>query len=83
MRKAVVVSKVDGSKEVINEGKNGMLMEVKNYKEMASKIIALHRDLNLRNVIAQNALETVNVHFNVSGMTMKIEDLYLKTLNSQ
>lgn len=81
MEKAVVVSNVDGSKEVIIDGENGMLIEVEDYVEMAKKIKLLHRDKDLRSKIAFNALETVNKNFNVSKMTRKIENLYLETLN--
>lgn len=80
MRKCVVVSAVDGSKEVIKNEINGLLVTPQKPDELAATLLRVIDDKELRNKLADNAYKTVQDEFTAQGMTRKIEDLYLKVL---
>ncbi len=85
MRKCVVVSAVDGSKEIIKDGENGLLVTPQKPEELAKALIKVIDDADLRAKLGQNALKTVQEEFNAVTMTRKIENLYMEVLgkNSQ
>jgi len=77
MGKAVIATNVDGTKEVIQNNVNGMLIEPGNIQALAESITRLANDKLLRQDLGQNALITVQEQFNSAVMTRKIEDLYI------
>jgi glycosyltransferase involved in cell wall biosynthesis len=76
MRKAVIVTAVDGSKEIVTDGQNGLLVPARDPMELAAAIILLHVDVPLRQSLQLAAAETVNLHYCVQGMTRQVETLY-------
>lgn len=76
MRKAVIVTAVDGSKEIVTDGQNGLLVPARDPAQLAAAIIRLHTDEPLRYSLQQAAAETVNLHYCVQGMTRQVETLY-------
>jgi glycosyltransferase involved in cell wall biosynthesis len=83
MRKCVVVSAVDGSKEIIKDGENGLLVTPQKPDELAAALIRVIDDEGLRKKTAENALKTVQEEFNAVTMTRKIEDLYTEFLGKK
>ena len=81
MRKAVIVTAVDGSKEIVTHGQNGLLVPARDPAQLAAAIIRLHMDLPLRHSLQQAAAETVNLHYCVQGMTRQVETLYQGVLD--
>ncbi|GAA3944800.1 glycosyltransferase [Chitinophaga oryziterrae] len=81
MRKAVIVTAVDGSKEIVTDGQNGLLVPARDPEELAAAIIRLHMDEPLRYSLQQAAAETVNLHYCVQGMTRQVETLYQGVLD--
>jgi glycosyltransferase involved in cell wall biosynthesis len=81
MRKAVIATAVDGSSEIIEPGKNGLLVPVQNVEALASAISQLAADAALRNSFGHAARATVARCFDINSMTRKIESIYLQTLN--
>ncbi|MGE9312920.1 glycosyltransferase family 4 protein [Niabella sp. CJ426] len=76
MRKAIVATPVNGTKEVITHMKNGILVPVNDVDALADAFVQLANDPSLRSQIAQQAYETLSQEFNTQTMVHKIEDLY-------
>lgn len=76
MKKAVVVTAIDGAKEVIEHGKNGMLIPVKDPQKLAETLVALAHDRELQHTLGINAGQTIAAQFNVEKMTREIEKVY-------
>jgi glycosyltransferase involved in cell wall biosynthesis len=81
MNKAVVVTAIDGAKEVIKNKENGILVPVQNPQELANALILLIKDKTLREKVGKNAGLTILDEFNVAKMTRKIEMTYKDMLN--
>jgi glycosyltransferase involved in cell wall biosynthesis len=71
----VVASETQGMKELINEGKNGLLFRPGSFREMAYKIGLLLRDETLRKTVIENGYKTVE-NFTVDRMVGRTESLY-------
>ena len=76
MGKAVIATDVDGTKEAIKDGENGLLVPSGNTEALASAIVKVATDSTLRLRLQQNAATAVATHFNVAGMTEKIAEVY-------
>lgn len=81
MRKAVIVTAVDGSKEIVTHEQNGLLVPAKDPAQLAAAIVRLHTDKSLRHQLQQAAAATVNQHYGVQGMTSQVETLYQGVLD--
>ncbi len=81
MGNAVVASRVDGTSEVIRHLENGWLMPPGDAGELATGILTLHRNRELRERIASNAMETVRIHYNIVEMTRKLESTYERVMS--
>lgn len=78
MGKAVIASDVDGTKEAILDGENGLLVPAGNPDGLADAIVKLATNHALRLQLQQNAKAAIIAHFNVAGMTEKISAVYLQ-----
>ena len=76
MRKAIVATPVNGTKEVIMHMQNGILVPVNDVDALADAFVLLVNDPSLRAQIAQQAYQTLSQEFNTQTMVHKIEDLY-------
>jgi glycosyltransferase involved in cell wall biosynthesis len=77
MGKAVIATNVDGSSEVVKDEVNGLLVETGNLvPDLASAIVRLSRDKDLRSSFGRNAITTINERYNAVNMTRKIENIY-------
>ncbi|WP_343675186.1 glycosyltransferase family 4 protein [Chitinophaga sp.] len=83
MRKAVIVTAVDGSKEIVADRQNGLVVPVRDPAALATAISTLHTDVPLRTSLQQAAAATVNQHYCAKGMTRQVEDLYRDVLDHQ
>jgi glycosyltransferase involved in cell wall biosynthesis len=81
MKKAVIATAIDGTKEVIEHMENGILVPVSSPKTLADAIIMLANNLELSESLGENALQTIKRDYNNGRMTKQIEDIYIK-LNS-
>jgi glycosyltransferase involved in cell wall biosynthesis len=79
MGKAVIASNVDGTREVIKNNENGLLIETDHLVEnLTDALLALSRDKIKRNLFAQKAIETIKEKYNAASMTRQIEKLYTR-----
>ena len=81
MGKPVIATKVDGSGEIIQHTKNGILIDVRNVDALADAMLTLINNKNLRTVLANEARKTIVENFDVCKMTRKIEDVYANVLS--
>jgi glycosyltransferase involved in cell wall biosynthesis len=81
MRKAVIATKVDGSCEIIQHNKNGILTEPQNTEMLADVLLDLINDKNLRAQLGSEARRTIVKDFDVCKMTRKIENVYVSILS--
>lgn len=82
MGKAVIATRVDGTKEVVRTGENGLLVEPGDIPALASALVRLGKDEALRTRFRQGALDTVRQEFNAVNMTKKIEGVYTDIVQS-
>lgn len=76
MGKAVIASDVDGTREAVQDGDNGLLVPAKNSETLAAAIVKLAKDQTLRGQLQQRAMDTIRSKYTVSGMTRQIEKIY-------
>jgi len=77
MGKAIIATNVDGTKEIIENDFNGLLIETNNLVDNLTKaIVHLSADKSLRKRLAENAMQTVTDNFDAITMTRKIEKEY-------
>ncbi|SFW31377.1 glycosyltransferase family 4 protein [Chitinophaga sancti] len=81
MRKAVIVTAVDGSKEIVADRQNGLVVPARDPAALATAIGTLHTDVALRTSLQQAAAATVNQHYCAKGMTRQVEHLYRNVLD--
>lgn len=72
----VIATKVDGCKEIIQDGVNGYLVDVDNVDDMVSKIMLLIKDSNLREEVVQNGLLTIKSKFLLKEMVDQYQNIY-------
>ncbi|MGZ8545702.1 MAG: glycosyltransferase [Flavisolibacter sp.] len=79
MGKAIIASEVDGTREIINHGINGLLVKTADLEaDLALTIGALSLDGEQRKKLATEARKTVIQKYDAGEMTRKIEALYLE-----
>jgi len=76
MQKPVIASKVDGSKEIIEHKKNGILIDPKNIQMLAGAMYELIENESLRIQLGNAARKTITESFDVHKMTKRIEAIY-------
>jgi len=78
MKKAVVASPVDGTKELLDDGKTGLLVDHGKPEELADALFLLASDLELRRKLAENAFTYVQNNFGIQHLVYKIQQEYLQ-----
>ena len=82
MGKAVIATNVDGSKEMIQHDRNGILVSTDNLVDnLAASLHRLASDAALRRILGEQALNTVKDSYNAKKMTREIEDIYKEVLS--
>jgi len=80
--KAVVVADIPGVREVIEDGKEGLLADPVNPQDLAKKIRWLLADPEARRAMGQRGREKVVASFSVERVTDQIEALYRSIANA-
>lgn len=80
MRKAVIGTRVDGTREVLQDGDNGLMVKSGDVDALAAAIVRLVRDKALRESLSSRAYQSVRQRFDAATMTREIEDIYLKVI---
>ncbi len=80
--KPVVVSDVGGLPEVVEEGKEGIVVKRNNPEELARALIALLRNPDLRKKMGENGRKKSLKEFDWNRITDRIENLYFDILKN-
>lgn len=81
--KPVVISDIPGVREVITNGREGLLAEPVNPKDLAEKISILLRDDKMRTEMGINARKKVEESFSVEKVVDEIEKLYMSVVKNR
>lgn len=76
MGKAIVATAIDGTKEVLQQEQNGLLVQPMNPDQLANALIRLANDKALREKLSKAARTTVETNYNVERMTREVEKIY-------
>jgi glycosyltransferase involved in cell wall biosynthesis len=76
MGKAIIATDVDGTREVVKDGVNGLLIEAGNIAALSDALVRLGGDEGLRKQFSKTSMETVRTDYEAGGMTRKIEEVY-------
>ena len=76
MGKAVIATNVNGSREMVVHGENGLLIEPKDTSALADAIVQLHQQPALREKLQTQARRTVDERYNAKCMTQTVETVY-------
>lgn len=80
---AVIASDVEGNREIITSGKNGVLTPVFNDKKLTESIISLLEDENLNKEIGREARRTVERSFSSEKCAKETYNVYKQILGSE
>jgi len=76
LKKACVVTDVDGNRDLVIQNKNGFIIKEKNTDQFAEAILKLLNDDSLRTRFEENSIKLFNEHFNIKNTIHKLEDIY-------
>ncbi len=79
----VVATDVGGNRELIVDGETGFLCEPNNLSDMVEKVIYLINNPQEAKKMGEKGRKRIIDHFNSDIMITKIEELYLKLINSK
>lgn len=80
MKKAIVATPVDGTKEAIQNGTSGILVPHQSPQELANAILLLHRQKDKLQQFGNEARKTIEEHFEVTRMAREVEQAYARFL---
>jgi glycosyltransferase involved in cell wall biosynthesis len=80
MGKAVIATDVDGTREVVKDGVNGLLIEAGNIAALSDALVKMAGNELARKEFSKAAVETVQTQFEAVGMVKKIEEVYSRVL---
>ncbi len=81
MGKAVIVSDVDGTSEIVQNYENGLLISTDELIDnLAAALMSICSDENLRKSLSEKAKTTIEERFDALTMTKDIENKYLDVL---
>ncbi|MGX5819037.1 glycosyltransferase family 4 protein [Chitinophaga lutea] len=81
MGKAVIASDVDGTREAVTNGENGLLVPAKDTAALSDAILRVARDNEFRRELGDRAVERIRSTYSVEGMTRQIEAIYEQVYN--
>lgn len=82
MGKAIIASNADGTREIVEHNKNGLLVSINALqKETTEALVQLSQQPQLRKELETNARATITERFNAISMTRTIESIYTKLVS--
>ena len=83
MNKPVIATKVGGLPELIQDGKNGILIPPSDPSAIVDSIISIRENKNLAQNLGTEGRKVVEEYFSIKIMVDKLQELYLKTMESK
>lgn len=78
VKKAVVATDIDGTREVVENGYNGLLAETENPLDIAEKIETMYRNREVLNKYCENAYQTYLDKFSIETFSKEYLTFYKK-----
>ncbi|MGL4518290.1 MAG: glycosyltransferase family 4 protein [Phocaeicola sp.] len=82
MKKTVVVTPTDGTREIIEDHTNGVIVPFNSPERLAEAYLELEREETLRHSCGEQAYQTVKERFNAQRVSQEVTNLY-KTINNR
>jgi L-malate glycosyltransferase len=82
-RTAVVATMTEGAREIIDEGRTGLLVPIGDAKSIAESVVSLLKDQAKREQLASAAAETVRIRFGLNRMIDATEAIYREALGNE
>jgi len=76
MNKAVIASPVDGTKELIEDGKTGLFVKHGQAKELADAVLLLNKNKKLSQLLGNNASKFVRAKLGIKKLVEQVQILY-------
>ena len=76
MRKAIIATPTDGTRELLTDGENGLVVPFSHPEAIAATILRLKHDKNLFNRCADGAHRLVAERFNAERVAMEVSKIY-------
>ena len=73
---AIIATETEGAKELIENGKSGILTAIENSEELSNEICRLLKDKNLRRTLGENAQIRSRENFSLEKMIDETEKVY-------
>jgi glycosyltransferase involved in cell wall biosynthesis len=83
MRKAIVATPVDGTKEAIKHGENGLLVPCHDHVALAEALVSLHNNKQQREIFGKAAQMTAHQTFDLKMMVANNESIYREFIKQQ
>lgn len=81
MKKAIVATSTDGTKDVINDGVNGIIVNFNKPNELAESYIKFYNQKDLYNHYSENAYELVKSKFSSNVVSELVTNIYIKYMS--
>lgn len=78
MSKAIIATPTDGTKELIQDGVNGLIVPFNDVQAIASAISRLYNDKSLLNACSDSARDLVQQRFSAQRVADSVSDIYIK-----
>lgn len=78
-----IATRVSGSEDIIQQGENGLLVEVEDYKAMAEALLTLLCDADFTKKCGEAARATVEQRYRLEHITDRYIELYQKMISPQ
>ncbi len=75
----VVSTNIEGPKELVENGRNGILVDPKKPQQLADAILKLYRNPELRRTLGLNGNKSFQDTFSIDHYASEIKELYLKS----
>ena len=82
MGKAIIATPTDGTKELIVDGKNGLVVPFYDVQAIVDAISRFCKDRNLLLHCSEGARKVVEKRFNAQRVAESVSEIYLKYLDS-
>lgn len=82
MAKSIITTNAVGCREVVENGKNGFLVEIGNAEELAQRIAQLSKDKDLQARFGQTSREKICAEFSTDSIVKSYLSLYHSVLDS-
>jgi len=83
LKKALVLTNVDGNKDLVDDGQNGYLVDENNVSDFKEKVIELLQNDEKRNRFEINSYEKFSESFDITKTITQLEEIYLKEFHKQ